>query len=282
MNSAYFGSPHLSATLLTQLIEKDDLSISLVVTQPNKPAGKRLEMMPTAVKLLAQKHTIEVFDEESFEKLPRLLEKIDEGYEVVSGWRQGRWAGALFTRRLPSIVANMIISAVTGVSLHDYGCTLKAYRSDVIKGVKLYGEMHRFIPAYAAWQGGRVAEIPVTHSPRKHGKSNYGFGRVFRVLLDLVVVVFMHRYMNRPMHFFGMWGLASLSFGFLVGCIAITLRIFVGLHLIDTPLPVLTALLIIVGIQLVLFGVIGEMIMRTYYESQNRRPYTIKESTIEH
>ncbi|KKW27869.1 MAG: Glycosyl transferase family 2 [Candidatus Kaiserbacteria bacterium GW2011_GWB1_52_6] len=214
--------------------------------------------------------------------IPRLLEKIDEGYEVVSGWRQGRWAGALFTRRLPSIVANMIISAVTGVSLHDYGCTLKAYRSDVIKGVKLYGEMHRFIPAYAAWQGGRVAEIPVTHSPRKHGKSNYGFGRVFRVLLDLVVVVFMHRYMNRPMHFFGMWGLASLSFGFLVGCIAITLRIFVGLHLIDTPLPVLTALLIIVGIQLVLFGVIGEMIMRTYYESQNRRPYTIKESTIEH
>ncbi len=211
--------------------------------------------------------------------ISRLLAKMDEGYEVVSGWRKGRWQGAWLTRKLPSLIANWIISAITGVHLHDYGCTLKAYRADVIKGVNLYGEMHRFIPAYAVWQGGRVAEIPVSHTPRVHGKSNYGFGRVFRVLLDLVVVVFMHRYMNRPMHFFGMWGLVSCSLGVLAALLALYVKFFVGFDLIQTPLPVLSALLIIVGVQLVLFGIIGEMLMRTYYESQNRRPYIIKEST---
>ena len=209
--------------------------------------------------------------------IPRLLEKMEEGYDVVSGWREGRWADAWFTRRLPSIAANKIISKVTNVPLHDYGCTLKAYRADVIKGVKLYGEMHRFIPAYAAWQGGRVAEIPVRHSPRVHGKSNYGIGRVFHVLLDLVVVVFMHRYMNRPMHFFGMWGFVSLFLGILSGLLAVFLKIVHLRDFITTPLPIWSALFIIVGVQLVMFGVIGEMLMRTYYESQNRRSYIIKE-----
>jgi glycosyltransferase involved in cell wall biosynthesis len=209
--------------------------------------------------------------------IARLLEKMNEGYEVVSGWRKGRWNGAWLSRKLPSIIANKMISALTGVHLHDYGCTLKAYKADVIKSVNLYGEMHRFIPAYAAWQGGRVAEIPVGHSPRKHGKSNYGMGRIFRVLLDLVVVVFMHRYMNRPMHFFGMWGLASLFFGFFCGVVAVVLKVTHIRDFITTPLPVLTALFIIVGVQLVMFGVIGEMLMRTYYESQGRRPYVIKE-----
>lgn len=213
--------------------------------------------------------------------IPRILEKMQEGYEVVSGWRQGRWSEQKLTRKLPSLMANKLISALTGVHLHDYGCTLKAYRADVIKGVKLYGEMHRFIPAYAAWQGGRVAEVPVSHTPRKYGVSNYGMSRIFRVLLDLVVVVFMYRYMNRPMHFFGMWGLAGLSLGFFAGFIAILLRVFGILHFVETPLPVLSALLIIVGVQLVMFGVIGEMLMRTYYESQGRRPYVISESTAE-
>jgi len=149
----------------------------------------------------------------------------------------------------------------------------------VIKEVKLYGEMHRFIPVYAAWQGGRVAEIPVSHSPRKYGKSNYGFGRVFRVLLDLVVVVFMHRYMNRPMHFFGMWGLTSLLLGIFSGVLAVLLKLFHVRDFVATPLPIFSALFIIVGVQLVMFGVIGEMLMRTYYESQNRRPYILKDST---
>lgn len=213
--------------------------------------------------------------------IPRILEKIDEGYDVVSGWRQGRWSEQRLTRKLPSRIANKLISALTGVHLHDYGCTLKAYRADVIKGVRLYGEMHRFIPAYAAWQGGKVAEVPVGHTPRKYGKSNYGFGRVFRVLLDLVVVVFMYRYMNRPMHFFGMWGLAGLTLGFFAGLAAVLLRVFGILHFVETPLPVFSALFIIVGVQLVMFGVIGEMLMRTYYESQDRRPYVISESTPE-
>jgi len=213
--------------------------------------------------------------------IPRILEKMDEGYDVVSGWRQGRWSEQRLTRKLPSLMANKLISALTGVYLHDYGCTLKAYRADIIKDVKLYGEMHRFIPAYAAWQGGRVAEVPVNHTPRKYGKSNYGISRVFRVLLDLVVVVFMYRYMNRPMHFFGMWGLASLIIGFFAGLAAVLLRVFGILHFVQTPLPVFSALFIIVGVQLVMFGVIGEMLMRTYYESQGRRPYVISESTSE-
>ncbi|MBI2030854.1 glycosyltransferase family 2 protein [Candidatus Kaiserbacteria bacterium] len=205
-----------------------------------------------------------------------LLSKLDEGYDVVSGWRKDRWSGSRFTRKIPSVMANRLISTLTKVHLHDYGCTLKAYRAEVIKGVRLYGEMHRFVPAYAHWQGGRVAEVPVTYSPRLHGKSNYGFGRTFRVLLDLVVIVFIHKYMNRPMHFFGSWGLLSIALGILFGTIAIALRLFGIVHIVETPLPILTALFIIIGIQLVFFGVIAEMIMRTYYESQGRRPYLIK------
>ncbi len=210
------------------------------------------------------------------EDIPRLVAKLQEGYDVVSGWRKGRWHGALFTRQIPSITANWIISKLTGVHLHDYGCTLKAYHRDIIKNVRLYGEMHRFIPAYAAWQGGKISELPVKYSSRVHGVSKYGFGRVTHVLLDLVVLVFLHRYMNRPMHFFGSWGLWSLFLGFIAGISAILLRLLNIKHIVDTPLPILSALLIIIGVQLVLFGVIAEMLMRTYYESQGRRPYVIK------
>ena len=205
-----------------------------------------------------------------------LLSKLDEGYDVVSGWRKNRWSGSTLTRKLPSVMANRLISSLTKVHLHDYGCTLKAYRIDVIKGVRLYGEMHRFVPAYAHWQGGRVAEVPVLYSPRLHGASNYGFSRTFRVLLDLVVIVFIHKYMNRPMHFFGSWGLLSIALGLFFGTTAVALRLFGIVHLVETPLPILSALFIIVGIQLVFFGVIAEMIMRTYYESQGRRPYIIR------
>lgn len=209
--------------------------------------------------------------------IPHLLAKLEEGYDVVSGWRKDRWQGAWITRKLPSMTANWLISKLSGVYLHDYGCTLKAYRADLIKGVRLYGEMHRFIPAYAAWQGGKVAEIPVNHTPRIHGVSKYGFGRVPRVILDLVVLVFLHRYMNRPMHFFGFWGLWSFFIGVLSGVTAIVLRLLNIRHLVETPLPTLSALFIIVGIQFILFGVIAEMLMRTYYESQGKRPYVIAE-----
>jgi glycosyltransferase involved in cell wall biosynthesis len=208
--------------------------------------------------------------------IEKLLEKIDEGYDVVSGWRQDRWKGSLITRRVPSVVANWLISRLTGLRLNDYGCTLKAYRANVIKDVKLYGEMHRFIPAYAAWQGGKVAELPVSYKPRVYGKSNYGIGRVLRVLLDLIVVVFLHRYFNRPIHFFGGWGVASLIAGFLTLAAALIIRVTGGPTLIETPLPTLAALFVIVGVQVTLFGVLAEILMRTYYESQNKRPYILK------
>ncbi len=207
--------------------------------------------------------------------IPLLLAKIQEGYGVVSGWRKNRWGGSFLTRKLPSVTANWLISRLSGVHLHDYGCTLKAYRADLIKGVQLYGEMHRFIAAYAAWQGGKVAEIPVAYKPRLHGKSNYGFSRTFRVLLDLVVIVFMHRYFNRPMHFFGGWGFASLALGGFFGLAALILRIFNLEHIIES-LPIIAALFIILGTQLILFGVMAEILMRTYYESQDKRPYVVK------
>jgi glycosyltransferase involved in cell wall biosynthesis len=208
--------------------------------------------------------------------IKHLLDKLNEGYDVISGWRHNRWKGSLFTRKIPSVIANWLISFLTGVHLHDYGCTLKAYKADVIKGVKLYGEMHRFIPAYASWQGGKVTEIKVKHEPRKFGKSNYGAGRILRVLLDLVVVIFMNRYMNRPMHFFGAWGFWMLVLGVLGGAFLVILRIL-GMSAPVESFPILVALLILVGVQLILFGVIAEVLMRTYYESQNKRPYIIKE-----
>lgn len=210
--------------------------------------------------------------------IPRLLAKLDEGYDVVSGWRKMRWQGAFLTRRLPSVMANWLISYMTGVPLHDYGCTLKVYRAEVIKDVRLYGEMHRFIPAYAAWQGGTVAELPVTHQPRKYGKSNYGFSRIFRVLLDLIVAVFMRRYMSRPMHFFGVYGFISLALGCTAGFVAVVLKVLGLKPLVETPLPILATLLILVGVQLLLFGVLAEILMRTYFESQAKRPYVIKET----
>src|SRR3989344_1547099 len=207
--------------------------------------------------------------------ITRLLEKLDEGYDVVSGWRQNRWEGAFLTRRLPSMVANWLISRLTHVHLNDYGCTLKAYRADVIKDVKLYGEMHRFVPAYAAWQGGKVTELPVSYQPRIHGKSNYGMSRIFRVLLDLIVIVFMRRYMNRPMHFFGGWGFAILGLGGFAGAILVALRLLNVPPPIES-LPIISMLLILMGVQLILFGVMAEILMRTYYESQHKRPYVIK------
>lgn len=209
--------------------------------------------------------------------IPALLEKLDEGYDVVSGWRQKRWAGKWLTRKLPSTIANWMISALTGVTLHDYGCTLKAYRHSVIAGVRLYGEMHRFIPAYAAWQGARVTEIVVAYQPRKYGTSNYGISRTFRVLLDLVVLKFLTKYMNRPMHFFGGIGFGSLAIGFLLGLLAVILKIFGIRDFVATPLPEITALFVIVGVQLAVMGVLAEMIMRTYYESQDKTSYSIKE-----
>ena len=208
--------------------------------------------------------------------IPFLLKKINEGYDVVSGWRQGRWKGNFFTRRLPSILANKLISAITGVKLHDYGCTLKAYRREVIQGTPLYGEMHRFIPAYASWQGARITEILVRYQPRKHGKSNYGLSRTFKVLLDLVVIKFLSKYMKKPMHFFGGFGFISLVLGFFSGATALLLRIFNDVHFIRTPLPLLTVFLIMMGVLFILMGILAEMLTRIYHEPQGKAAYSVE------
>jgi len=207
--------------------------------------------------------------------LPKFLAKIDEGFSCVSGWRKDR-KDALVVRKVPSWLANAMISWLTGVPLHDYGCSMKAYRRDIIQDVALYGEMHRFIPAYAAWSGARVTEIAVNHRPRVHGVSKYGLSRVFKVILDLIVVKFLTKYFNKPMHFFGAVGFLSLGLGVAAETGAVVLRIF-GLHMVQTPLPTVGAMFVIVGVQFVLFGLIAEMQMRTFYEAARSTPYGIKE-----
>jgi len=206
--------------------------------------------------------------------IPKFLEKINQGFDVVSGWRKDRKDG--FLRRKPSQIANWFISLITKVKLHDYGCTMKAYKKEIIKDVRFYGEMHRFMPAYAFWYGAKIGEIAVNHRPRKYGKAKYGLSRTFRVILDLLTVKFLMTYLAKPIHFFGRIGLISLFFGFCSGISAIVLRIQ-GTHFSRTPLPLLTVFLILVGIQFILMGILAEIVIRIYYEPQGRSSYSIKE-----
>jgi glycosyltransferase involved in cell wall biosynthesis len=209
--------------------------------------------------------------------IPRFLDKIDEGYDVVSGWRQERWKGEWLKRKLPSIVANKIISKISGVFLHDFGCTLKAYRSEIVKSIVLYGDMHRFIPVYVSWHGGRVAEIPVNYRTRIHGKSNYGFSRTYKVLLDLILIRFFHKFQNRPMHFFGGAGFLSLFISLLSSIVAVYYKVTGQRDFVESPLPLFAAIFFVVGVVMILMGILAEVQMRTYYESQNRAYYYIKE-----
>lgn len=207
--------------------------------------------------------------------IPKLLEKLDEGYDVVSGWRKDRKDHPV-KRNFVSRVANRLISKLSGVPLHDYGCSLKAYRKEVIKNVKLYGEMHRFIPIYASWHGARITEVPVTHHPRIHGVSKYGLERVLKVIFDLLVVKFLHQYAEKPMYIFGSAGLISLAIGFLSGIWAIYLKVFENISFIQTPLPLLVVMTTITGIICILLGLQAELIVRTYYESQNKAVYLVE------
>jgi glycosyltransferase involved in cell wall biosynthesis len=209
--------------------------------------------------------------------IPRLLDKLAEGYDVVSGWRQERKDASL-RRNLPSRIANRLISRMSGVELHDYGCTLKAYRRQVVKGVRLYGEMHRFIPIYASWEGGRVTEIPVNHFPRIHGHSKYGLERIVKVLLDLLLVKFLSKYATKPIYVFGGFGLIGIAISFLAGLYALYLKFFAGISFISTPLPLLVVLTFVTGIMSILMGLIAEIIMRTYYESQGKQVYLVRET----
>ncbi|HST03070.1 MAG TPA: glycosyltransferase family 2 protein [Usitatibacter sp.] len=207
--------------------------------------------------------------------IPKLLAKLDEGFDVVSGWRKDRKDAAI-RRNFLSRVANHLISRISGVRLHDYGCSLKAYRRDVVKGVKLYGEMHRFIPIYATWEGGKVAEVVVSHHPRVHGQSKYGVDRVVKVLLDLIVVQFLARYASRPIYLFGGCGVASLLIALVAGLWAVYLKYFEATSFIQTPLPLLVVLLTLTGGISILMGLLAEIIMRTYYESQGKAVYDVR------
>lgn len=208
--------------------------------------------------------------------IPRLIDKLNEGYDLVSGWRKNRQDDAL-TRLLPSKIANWIIAKVTGVNLHDYGCSLKAYRGELVADMNLYGELHRFLPALAYIEGARIAEIPVSHHPRRYGKSKYGLGRTFRVVMDLLTVFFIKKFLTRPMHVFGLFGLGSIILGILLGAYLTFLKLGLGESIGNRPLLILAVLLVLTGVQLLSFGLLAELVMRTYHESQKRPIYRVRE-----
>lgn len=208
--------------------------------------------------------------------IPALLSKLDEGYDLVSGWRFPR-EDAFWSRRLPSTIANHVISWMTQVKLHDYGCTLKALRREVAKDLKLYGDMHRFIPAIAYERGARITEMKVHHRPRRWGTSKYGIARTLRVILDLLTVKFLLSYATRPLHIFGLVGIASGAAGFLLGVYLTVQKLFYYEEIGGRPLLLLAVLLIFIGFQFITMGLLGEMLARTYHESQNKPTYVIKE-----
>ena len=207
--------------------------------------------------------------------IKRLIAKLDEGYDVVSGWRKQR-QDEFITRLIPSWCANKIISAISGVRLHDYGCSLKAYRKEVIKEVRLYGEMHRFVPIYASWMGARVTEIEVNHYARQFGVSKYGLSRTFKVVLDLMTVKFLSNYSTKPIYIFGSAGLLSVLASFMTFAWMVVLKLFYDTSFIETPLPVLSAMFFMVGVQLVLMGLLAEIMVRTYHESQGKSIYILR------
>lgn len=208
--------------------------------------------------------------------IPLLLEKIREGYDVVSGWRKSR-QDTFINRKLPSMIANGLISRMTGVHLHDYGCTLKAYRREVLEGINLYGEMHRFVPALASQVGAKVTEMPVAHHPRMFGTSKYGISRTLRVILDLMTVKFLLSYSTKPIQLFGKWGIYTLAAAFLSGLGTLYMKFFEHTSMNRNPLLILTAFLLFMGVQFIVLGLLGELNARTYYETQGKPIYVVRE-----
>ncbi len=208
--------------------------------------------------------------------IPLLLAKLAEGYDVVSGWRKDRQDAAI-RRNFVSRVANAVISRLSGVHLHDYGCSLKAYRRSVIGPVRLYGEMHRFVPIYASWYGARIAEVPVRHNPRLHGTSNYGLERVLKVVLDLMVVRFLDRWIGKPIYIFGGFGALWFVVAALSATYMLYLKFFGNLSMIQTPLPLLVVMSIMMGVMSICIGLVAEIVVRTYFELQGKTIYHARE-----
>ena len=210
------------------------------------------------------------------EDIPRLVEKVEEGYDLVSGWRRKR-RDPFFSRRLPSLIANWLISHITGVKLHDYGCTLKAFRHDVVKNVSLYGEMHRFIPAIASGMGVSVAELPVNHYPRLTGKSKYGIFRTVKVVLDLITVKFLLSYSTRPIHIFGLFGIGSGALGGAFLAYLAVIKIFFQMPIGNRPMLLLAIMLVFIGVQFITMGLLAELQTRVYHEAQDKATYVLRE-----
>jgi len=208
--------------------------------------------------------------------IPRLIEKINQGYDLVNGWRRAR-KDPLFSRKIPSRVANYLIGKFTGLALKDFGCGLKAYRSELVKKLNLYGEMHRLVPALAYWSGARIIELEVNHRPRRAGYSKYNFNRIFRVIFDLITVKFFAGYFTRPLHFFGLPGMVLIILSLASFLAMILMKIFQGVDMTGNPLLILGTLLMIVGIQLIAMGLLGEISIRIYFETQNKPTYVIRE-----
>lgn len=207
--------------------------------------------------------------------IPLLLEKIDEGYDVVSGWRKNR-KDTLITRKIPSLIANYILNSASRTPIHDLGCSLKAYRREVIVDLSLYGDMHRYLPIYAGMNGARIAEIEVNHRPRAFGRSKYGLSRIFKVAIDMVTIQFWARFLTKPMRFFGMIGLALLVMGMLAASYLTYLKIVHGVAIGDRPLLIFAALSILAGLQIIGLGILGEVLARNYFESQGKKTYSIR------
>ncbi len=211
--------------------------------------------------------------------IPKLVAKINEGYDVVSGWRKNRQDKTL-SRKLPSKIANKIISWISGVKLNDYGCSLKAYRREIIKSVRLYGEMHRFIPIFAAWFGAKVTEVPVNHFARITGVSKYGINRTFKVILDLIVVKFLSKYLSKPIYIMGGVGLFFIIIGMICAIWACVLKFNFGIFFVQTPLPLMCMFSMFMGFIAILIGLLSEMISRTYFESQDKKSYFIRDGDL--
>lgn len=270
------GSTDRSVEILTEIARKDK-RVKLVVFRRN--FGQTAAM---AAGIDHSSGDIIIFMDSDLQNdasdIPLLVEKIHEGYDVVSGWRKDR-KDKLISRKIPSRIANHLIAKVSGVKLHDLGCSLKAYRGEVLRQVKLYGEMHRFIPVHASWVGAKITEVPVKHHPRKFGQSKYGIKRTFKVLLDLITVKFLGSYSTKPIYVFGGAGFIIFGLSCVSGIAVILMKIFQGLSMNRNPLLFLTILLILMSAIFIMLGILAELLIRIYHESQDKAPYTVK-STV--